>query len=61
MAGAINQSIVTFFDQAHAGTLVRDTNKYEEPLYVKYLTPVEQVRELADFIAKVNDMTTLTA
>ena len=29
-------------------------------MYVKYLTPVEQVKELADFINRVNDMSTLT-
>ena len=48
------------FDDFHQGHLKRSTAKYDEPLYVKYLTPVEQVKELADFIKRVNDMSTLT-
>jgi hypothetical protein len=28
-------------------------------MFVKYLTPVEKVKELADFIKRVNDMSTL--
>ena len=39
----------------------RDIVKYESPLYVKYLTPVEHVKELADFIKRVNDMSSLTS
>jgi ankyrin repeat protein len=46
-------------EEAKCGTLTRNTKKYEEPLYVKYLTPVEQIKELADFIYKMNDMSTL--
>ena len=37
----------------------KDRAQYDQPLYVKYLTPVEQVKELADFIKRVNDMSTL--
>ena len=29
-------------------------------MYVKYLTPLEQVKEFGEFIAKNNDMSTLT-
>ena len=46
-------------DEALEGTMRKNTKKYDEPLYVKYLTPVEQIKELADFIAKMNDMSTL--
>jgi hypothetical protein len=46
-------------DEALTGTMRKNIKKYEEPLYVKYLTPVEQIKELADFIAKMNDMSTL--
>jgi hypothetical protein len=46
-------------DEALTGTMLKNTKKYEEPLYVKYLTPVEQIKELADFIARMNDMSTL--
>ena len=41
-------------------TLRRGTNKYKDSLYVKYLTPVEQVKELAEFLARVRDMSTLS-
>lgn len=37
------------------GTFKRNTILYEEPIFVKYLTPVEKVKELADFIKRVND------
>lgn len=57
---SINKDIVKFFEKAEAKTLRRDTRKYNEPLYVKYLTPVEQVKELAEFLARVRDMSTLT-
>ena len=57
----MNEGIKRIFKQFHEGTLKRSTAKYDEPLYVKYLTPVEQVKELADFIARVNDMSTLHA
>lgn len=51
--------ITKMIDEALAGTIRRNIKKYDEPLYVKYLTPVEQIKELADFIAKMNDMSTL--
>lgn len=56
----LNATIKELHDQANEGTLRRDRTKYEHPLYVKYLTPLEQVKELQDFIEKVNDMSTLT-
>jgi len=37
------------------GTFKRSTILYEEPIFVKYLTPAEKVKELADFIKRVND------
>ena len=58
--GIINKDIVKFFEKADAKTLRRDTKRYNAPLYVKYLTPVEQVKELAEFLARVRDMSTLT-
>jgi hypothetical protein len=58
--GVMNKHIKCMFEEFHNGTLKRSTGKYDEPLYVKYLTPVEQVKELADFIKRVNDMSTLT-
>lgn len=58
-SGQINKGIARFYELAAAGSLKRDITKYEQPLYVKYLTPVEQVKELADFIKRVNDMSTL--
>lgn len=56
----VNRTIQALFDEQTQGKLRRDTGKYDQPLYVKYLTPVEQVKELADFISRVNDMSTLT-
>lgn len=56
----LNPTIKELYDQAAEGKLRRDLAKYEHPLYVKYLTPLEQVKELQDFIDKVNDMSTLT-
>ena len=41
--GQLNAKIVDLLDRAAAGTLVRDLSKYKEPLYVKYLTPIEQI------------------
>ena len=58
--GVWDESIKRVFDKHHAGTLKRSTAKYDEPLYVKYLTPVEQVKELEEFITRVKDWTTLT-
>ena len=55
-----NPVICEIYEQFAEGTLRRSVAKYHEPLYVKYLTPVEQVKELADFIRRVNDMSTLT-
>ena len=55
-----NQVVLDFYDQFAHGKLKRNKKKYDESVYVKYLTPVEQVKELADFIARVNDMSTLT-
>ena len=56
----MDENIKRLFDKHHAGTLKRSTAKYDEPLYVKYLTPVEQVKELEDFINRVKDWSTLT-
>lgn len=55
----VNKTIETLFQKVAEGTYKRDIVKYESPLYVKYLTPVEHVKELADFIKRVNDMSTL--
>ena len=55
----VNKKIETLFQKVADGTYKRDIVKYESPLYVKYLTPVEHVKELADFIKRVNDMSTL--
>jgi hypothetical protein len=49
----MNPKIVQYFDQDNAGNLVRDTSKYKESLYVKYLTPVEQIVEFSNFIDKI--------
>ena len=57
----INKHIQRVFELGTTGKLKLDRSKYEEPLYVKYLTPVEQVKELADFIKKVRDMSNLNA
>jgi thymidylate synthase len=54
-----SSSINKMLEEAISYQLKRNTKKYEEPLYVKYLTPVEQIKELADFISRMNDMTTL--
>ena len=58
--GVMDESLKRVFDNFHAGNLIRSTAKYDEPLYVKYLTPVEQVKELEDFIKRVKDWSTLT-
>ena len=50
----VNKKIETLFQKVAEGTYKRDIVKYESPLYVKYLTPVEHVKELADFIKRVN-------
>ena len=55
----MNPRVQTLYDKAAKGILRKDTSQYDQPLYVKYLTPVEQVKELADFINRVNDMSTL--
>lgn len=55
----VNKKIETLFQKVNDGTYKKDIVKYESPLYVKYLTPVEHVKELADFIKRVNDMSTL--
>ena len=47
------------YEQANQGTLKRSIKIYDDPMFVKYLTPVEKVKELADFIRRVNDMSTL--
>ena len=51
--------ITKMFEEAQTNTLRRNTKKYDEPLYVKYLTPVDHIKELADFIKRMNDMSTL--
>ena len=55
----VHSRIQLLYDKAAKGILRKDTSQYDQPLYVKYLTPVEQVKELADFINRVNDMSTL--
>ena len=55
----ISLYINKMLNEALSGCLKKNIKKYDEPLYVKYLTPVEQIKELADFIAKMNDMSTL--
>ena len=55
-----NKVVLEIYEKFAHGTLKRSITKYDQPLYVKYLTPVEQVKELADFISRVNDMSTLT-
>lgn len=37
------------------GNLNRNIAKYDQKLYVKYLEPVENVKELNDFIDKITD------
>ena len=54
-----NSRLISLYDKDKAGILRKDTAQYDQPLYVKYLTPVEQVKELADFINRVNDMSIL--
>jgi len=56
----VSKAVQELYEQHAQGTLRRNITKYDQPLYVKYLTPVEQVKELADFISRVNDMSTLT-
>ena len=56
----VNKKIEVLFQKVAENSYKRDIVKYESPLYVKYLTPVEHVKELADFIKRVNDMSTLT-
>jgi len=56
----LNIAVKELYDQLAEGEVRRDLSKYNHPLYVKYLTPVEQVKELQEFIARVNDMSTLT-
>ena len=56
----INPFVKELYDLNATNQLKRDQSKYEHALYVKYLTPLEQVHELKEFIEKVNDMTTLT-
>lgn len=58
--GVMEPGIKNVFEKYHAGTLKRSTAKYDEPLFVKYLTPVEQVKELEEFISRVKDWSTLT-
>lgn len=57
--GNVNQAMLNLFEQAKDGKRAPDNSKYAEPLYVKYLTPVDQIQELTDFLAHYNDMTTL--
>lgn len=51
--GAESNEIKALYAKADAGTLKRATWKYEDPMYVKYLTPVEKIKELSEFIARV--------
>ena len=58
----VTKEIQELFDKEARGTLEqwRSISQYDQPLYVKYLTPVERVKELAEFISRVRDMSTLT-
>ena len=60
--GKVPREIQDLFDKEARGTLEqwRSISQYDQPLYVKYLTPVERVKELAEFISRVRDMSTLT-
>ena len=57
----VTKEIQDLFDKDARGTLDqwRSISQYDQPLYVKYLTPVERVKELAEFISRVRDMSTL--
>ena len=55
----VNQDIVKYFEMAENKTLKRDTKKYNESLYVKYLTPVEQIGEIQNFLDRIKDFSFL--
>lgn len=54
-AGEDSNEIRALYAKADAQTLKRATWKYADPMYVKYLTPVEKIKELSEFIARVQD------
>ena len=41
--GPLNMNIINLFEKAASGTLNCDLAKYKEPLYVKYLIPIEHI------------------
>lgn len=45
--------IIKLIETTINGQYKRDIQKYNEPLYVKYLTPVEQIHEFQNFLTRM--------
>ena len=51
----INPLVAQIYKDEAEGKLKKNIAKYDQKLYVKYLEPVENVKELNDFIYKITD------